>query len=83
VAENLHLFANFVTLFTVGWKRLLYYFIYNDSDRVFREKGAAFPFVRRFLSINEHFKKEQPVEVVLLSRNSAVTGNRRATTWLT
>jgi 5'-nucleotidase len=24
----------------------------NDSDRVFREKGAAFPFVRRFLSIN-------------------------------
>lgn len=39
-------------------------------------KGVAFPFVRRFLSINEHFKKEQPVEVVLLSRNSAITGKR-------
>ena len=43
---------------------------------VILEKGTAFPFVRRFLSINEHFKKEQPVEVVLLSRNSAVTGKR-------
>jgi 5'-nucleotidase len=55
----------------------------EENLDVILEKGAAFPFVRRFLSINEHFKKEQPVEVVLLSRNSAVTGNRRATTWLT
>ncbi|HID37599.1 MAG TPA: 5'-nucleotidase, partial [Ghiorsea sp.] len=39
-------------------------------------KGVAFPFVRRFLSINSRFKEEQPVEVVLLSRNSAVTGKR-------
>ncbi len=39
-------------------------------------KGVAFPFVRRFLSINNRFKEEQPVEVVLLSRNSAVTGKR-------
>ncbi|KAF3978034.1 MAG: 5'-nucleotidase [Methylococcales symbiont of Iophon sp. n. MRB-2018] len=39
-------------------------------------KGVAFPFVRRFLSINNHFDKEQPVEVVLLSKNSAVTGKR-------
>ncbi len=38
--------------------------------------GVAFPFVRRFLNINDRFKKEQPVEVVLLSRNSAVTGKR-------
>jgi len=40
------------------------------------DKGVAFPFVRRFLSINDRFKQEQPVEVVLLSRNSAVTGKR-------
>jgi 5'-nucleotidase len=40
------------------------------------EKGVAFPFVRRFLSINNRFEKEQPVEVVLLSRNSAITGKR-------
>ena len=39
-------------------------------------KGVAFPFVRRFLSINSRFPDEQPVEVVLLSRNSAVTGKR-------
>ncbi|MBE9195571.1 5'-nucleotidase [Synechocystis sp. LEGE 06083] len=40
------------------------------------EKGVAFPFIRRFLSINKRFEKEQPVEVVLLSRNSAATGKR-------
>lgn len=41
------------------------------------ETGVAFPFVRRFLNINHHLKKEEPVvEVVLLSRNSAMTGKR-------
>lgn len=39
-------------------------------------KGVAFPFVRRFLSINTRFPDERPVEVVLLSRNSAITGKR-------
>ncbi|BES73567.1 5'-nucleotidase [Marinobacter nanhaiticus D15-8W] len=39
-------------------------------------KGVAFPFVRRFLSINARFPDERPVEVVLLSRNSAITGKR-------
>lgn len=39
-------------------------------------KGVAFPFIRRFLNINNHFKKQSPVEVVLLSRNSAATGKR-------
>jgi 5'-nucleotidase len=43
---------------------------------VILEKGVAFPFIRRFLGINERFNKEQPVEVVLLSRNSAATGKR-------
>ena len=40
------------------------------------EKGVAFPFVRRFLSINRNFPEQCPVEVVLLSRNSAITGKR-------
>ena len=40
------------------------------------EKGVAFPFVRRFLNINKRFPKQLPVEVVLLSRNSAATGRR-------
>lgn len=39
-------------------------------------KGVAFPFVRRFLSINRQFPDQCPVEVVLLSRNSAITGKR-------
>lgn len=39
-------------------------------------KGVAFPFVRRFLNINKRFAKQSPVEVVLLSRNSATTGKR-------
>lgn len=40
------------------------------------KKGVAFPFIRRFLKINERFSNKLPVEVVLLSRNSAVTGRR-------
>ena len=40
------------------------------------EKGVAFPFIRRFLSINDRFPNQRPVEVVLLSRNSTETGLR-------
>lgn len=40
------------------------------------EKGVAFPFIKRFLQINQRFSDELPVEVVLLSRNSAATGKR-------
>lgn len=39
-------------------------------------KGVAFPFIRRFLSINQRFPDLLPVEVVLLSRNSTTTGRR-------
>lgn len=39
-------------------------------------KGVAFPFIKRFLRINQHFPDKSPVEVVLLSRNSAATGKR-------
>jgi 5'-nucleotidase len=39
-------------------------------------KGVAFPFIRRFLGINQRFPEESPVEVVLLSRNSPETGMR-------
>lgn len=39
-------------------------------------KGVAFPFIRRILSLNEVFKDEQPVEVVLFSKNSPDAGNR-------
>lgn len=38
--------------------------------------GVAMPFVRRFLSLNDAFPDDPPVEVVLLSRNSPETGLR-------
>jgi 5'-nucleotidase len=39
-------------------------------------KGVAFPFISRFLSINLAFPDQEPVEVVLLSKNSPETGLR-------
>jgi 5'-nucleotidase len=39
-------------------------------------KGNAFPFIRRFLNINKVYSDEKPVEVVLLSKNSPITGIR-------
>jgi len=51
---------------------------YQDQHRdVILNRGVAFPFIRRFLSINSHFEHEKgPVEVVLFSRNSPETGLR-------
>ena len=53
---------------------------YNEFQRKNLDKvlgkGVAFPFVRGFLNINQSFPKQLPVEVVLLSRNSAATGKR-------
>lgn len=40
------------------------------------ERGVAFPFVRRLLRLNDLYPEQQPVEVVVLSRNSADTGQR-------
>ena len=40
------------------------------------EKGVAFPFVRRFLGLNTVFPDLNPVEVVLLSKNSPECGLR-------
>ncbi|MET0267177.1 MAG: 5'-nucleotidase [Duganella sp.] len=50
---------------------------YQERQRdVVLGKGVAFPFIRRFLSINVHHPQALPVEVVLLSRNSPETGLR-------
>ena len=40
------------------------------------EKGVAFPFIRRLLSLNALNPEDPPVEVVLLSRNDPDTGLR-------
>lgn len=47
----------------------------ESMDKVL-DIGVAYPFIRRFLSFNTNFSEEQPVEVVLLSRNSTATGQR-------
>lgn len=48
----------------------------QDHKNDVLEKGPAFPFVKRFLAINDFFPEEEPVEVVLLSKNSPETGIR-------
>lgn len=40
------------------------------------QKGVAFPFIRRFLSLNDSFPEEKPVEVVVFSKNSPDAGLR-------
>ncbi len=50
-------------------------FMEKTVDEPF-EKGVAFPFVRRLLSLNQSFPKERPIEVVLFSKNSPETGLR-------
>lgn len=47
----------------------------KNADKPF-EKGVAFPFIKRLLSLNTHFPKEKPVEVILMSKNSPETGLR-------
>jgi 5'-nucleotidase len=39
-------------------------------------KGVAFPFVKRLLALNDLYPTQQPVEVIVLSRNSPDTGRR-------
>jgi len=53
------------------------YRAYQERQRdVVLGRGVAFPFIRRFLSINQCFPQQAPVEVVLFSRNSPETGLR-------
>ena len=40
------------------------------------EIGVAFPFIKRLLSLNTSFPEEQPIEVILFSKNSPETGLR-------
>lgn len=40
------------------------------------DKGVAFPFIRRLLHLNSVFSNEEPVEVVVLSRNDPDSGRR-------
>jgi 5'-nucleotidase len=47
----------------------------KNIDKPF-EEGVAFPFIKRLLNLNTSFPEEQPIEVILMSRNSPETGER-------
>lgn len=47
----------------------------EHQDNVLKQ-GVAFPFIRRLLSLNDPNEIDQPVEVILLSRNDPDTGLR-------
>jgi 5'-nucleotidase len=46
------------------------------NESVVLRPGSAFPLIRRLLELNRTFPDEQPVEVVLLSKNDPDTGLR-------
>lgn len=48
----------------------------HEHEQVVLEPGVAFPLIKRLLAINSQDPSEQPVEVVLLSRNDPDTGLR-------
>ena len=56
----------------------------EEAYRVYQQKhindplkeGVAFPFIKRLLNLNASFPEEQPVEVILFSKNSPETGLR-------
>ena len=48
----------------------------RDNINAQLEKGVAFPFIRRLLNLNKIYSDQEPMEVVLLSRNDPDTGLR-------
>ena len=59
---------------TSGVKAYREYQEQHENDLL--SPGIAFPFIRRFLKLNELFPEQSPVEVVLLSRNDSSSGMR-------
>lgn len=48
----------------------------RENEHIVLNTGVAYPLIKRLLSINTEEPKDQPVEVVLLSRNDPDTGLR-------
>jgi len=48
----------------------------REHENVPLQPGVAFPFVKRLLGLNDSANNDEPVEVILLSRNDPDTGNR-------
>lgn len=47
-----------------------------DNRKKTPAPGAAFPFIKRLLHLNNRFPDQSPIEVVILSRNDPVAGAR-------
>jgi len=62
-------------VFTSKGEKEYHSYQHENIDNPFK-KGAAFSFIRRFLTLNDLFPDEAPVEVILLSRNSPTSGLR-------
>lgn len=48
----------------------------REREGLVLKVGVAFPFIRRFLNLNARMSEDEPVEVVLLSKNDPSTGLR-------
>jgi 5'-nucleotidase len=48
----------------------------RDHRNDIPDPGVAYPFIKRLLNLNNIYKKEHPIEVVILSRNHADAGLR-------
>lgn len=48
----------------------------HDHEGIMLEPGVAYPLIKRLLMMNDHELSDQPVEVVLFSRNDPDTGLR-------
>jgi 5'-nucleotidase len=48
----------------------------RKNEHIALKPGVAFPFIKRLLKLNSPDPSDQPVEVVLLSKNDPDTGNR-------
>jgi len=57
-----------------GVEKYKEYQIEHRNDVI--DKGLAFPFVKKYLKINDIYSDQEPVEVVLMSKNSPEAGVR-------
>jgi len=84
IEQKLVVAVSSTALFDLSQEDKLYKTLGLDEFRAFQKNnrnnlpkpGAAFPFVARLLNLNNIYDDEQPIEVVILSRNHADAGLR-------
>jgi 5'-nucleotidase len=84
IEKKLVIAVSATALFDLEFEHNLYLKLGTDKFRAYQRenrhntpnRGAAFPFIQRLLSLNEAYPVEKPVEVVILSRHHADAGLR-------